>query len=163
MISTLISRGLAFGRLGRVGVDGRLTGLSSFFSLRFPRACPGREEENQSTIYLFTFFISERGRMTILPNCHHTLGAVHVDRLPFPNTNTECPAMPQHELHKLHGNLLPAFGGRSTCWSQSRCRSKLGMADVTPSPIYFHGVAYVRERKFIASSFLDQGFTRRAD
>lgn len=32
MISTLISRGLAFGRLGRVGVDGSLTG-GVFFSL----------------------------------------------------------------------------------------------------------------------------------
>lgn len=32
MISTLIFRGLAFGRSGRVGVDGRLTG-GAFFPL----------------------------------------------------------------------------------------------------------------------------------
>lgn len=36
MISTLISRGLAFGRLGRVGVDGSLTGGAFFFSFHCP-------------------------------------------------------------------------------------------------------------------------------
>lgn len=40
-------RGHAFGRTGRVGVDGRLTGVSfSIFSL-LVGACPDGEEENR--------------------------------------------------------------------------------------------------------------------
>ncbi len=45
MISTLIFRGLAFGRSVRVGFDGSLTGSTFFFSLR-SGAGSGREEEN---------------------------------------------------------------------------------------------------------------------
>lgn len=46
MISTLISQGLAFGRLGRVGVDGRLTGVFfSFFHCALELVL-GRDEEN---------------------------------------------------------------------------------------------------------------------
>lgn len=46
MISTLISRGLAFGRSGRVGADGSLTGGVFFFSFHCPpELVSGREEK----------------------------------------------------------------------------------------------------------------------
>lgn len=45
MIFTPISQGLAFGRLGGVGADGRLTGLFHFFFIVLSGWFPGREEE----------------------------------------------------------------------------------------------------------------------
>lgn len=44
MISTPITQGLAFGRLGGVGFDANLTGLFLFFHCDH-RACLGREED----------------------------------------------------------------------------------------------------------------------
>lgn len=45
MILTPISQGLAFGRLGGVGADGRLTGLFFIFFIALSGWSPGREEE----------------------------------------------------------------------------------------------------------------------